>query len=129
MPRVVHFEIHAESPERAVRFYESAFGWRAAKWDGRQDYWLLTTGSAGESGIDGAIVRRRGSAPAEGAATNAFVCTIEVPVLDIFMDNVRRHGGAIVVPKAAIPGIGWLAYGRDTEGNVFGLMQNDAGAQ
>jgi predicted enzyme related to lactoylglutathione lyase len=26
MPRVVHFEIPAEKPERAVKFYESVFG-------------------------------------------------------------------------------------------------------
>ena len=26
MPRVVHFEIHAENPERAIAFYQSLFG-------------------------------------------------------------------------------------------------------
>jgi predicted enzyme related to lactoylglutathione lyase len=24
-----------------------------------------------------------------------------------------------------IPGVGWLAYCKDTEGNVFGIMQDD----
>jgi predicted enzyme related to lactoylglutathione lyase len=24
-----------------------------------------------------------------------------------------------------IPGVGWLAYAKDTEGNLFGLMQPD----
>jgi predicted enzyme related to lactoylglutathione lyase len=28
-----------------------------------------------------------------------------------------------------IPGIGWLAYAKDTEGNIFGMMQNDPGAK
>jgi predicted enzyme related to lactoylglutathione lyase len=28
-----------------------------------------------------------------------------------------------------IPGVGWLAYGKDTEGNIFGIMQSDAGAK
>lgn len=27
MPRVIHFEIHADKPERAMRFYHSVFGW------------------------------------------------------------------------------------------------------
>ena len=27
MPRVVHFEIHADDPERAINFYKSVFGW------------------------------------------------------------------------------------------------------
>ena len=31
-------------------------------------------------------------------------------------------------PKMAIPGVGWLAYGKDTEGNIFGVMQTDPAA-
>ena len=27
MPRVVHFEIHADDPERTISFYNSVFGW------------------------------------------------------------------------------------------------------
>src|SRR5689334_19629414 len=34
MPRVVHFEIHAEDPERAARFYGGVFGWQINKWAG-----------------------------------------------------------------------------------------------
>ena len=40
MPRVVHFEIHAEQPQRAIGFYESTFGWKFNKWAGH-DYWLI----------------------------------------------------------------------------------------
>jgi predicted enzyme related to lactoylglutathione lyase len=25
----------------------------------------------------------------------------------------------------AVAGVGWLAYGKDTEGNIFGVMQAD----
>jgi hypothetical protein len=28
----------------------------------------------------------------------------------------------------AITGVGWLAYAKDTEGNIFGMMQNDPAA-
>jgi predicted enzyme related to lactoylglutathione lyase len=28
----------------------------------------------------------------------------------------------------AIPGVGWLAYCKDTEGNIFGMMQSDKNA-
>ena len=34
MPRVVHFEIHAENPERAIEFYSGLFGWEVMKWEG-----------------------------------------------------------------------------------------------
>jgi predicted enzyme related to lactoylglutathione lyase len=38
-------------------------------------------------------------------------------------------GTAVVVPKMAVPGIGWLAYANDTEGNIFGMLQPDAAAK
>ncbi len=28
MPRVVHFEIPADDPERAIEFYRQVFGWK-----------------------------------------------------------------------------------------------------
>ena len=37
-------------------------------------------------------------------------------------------GGSIAVPKMAVPGIGWLAYVKDTEGNILGVMQADSAA-
>jgi len=37
-------------------------------------------------------------------------------------------GGSIAVPKMPIPTMGWLAYCKDTEGNLFGMMQMDAKA-
>jgi predicted enzyme related to lactoylglutathione lyase len=41
---------------------------------------------------------------------------------------VVANGGAVAVPKMAIPGVGWLAYCTDPEGNIFGLMQDDPNA-
>jgi predicted enzyme related to lactoylglutathione lyase len=29
------------------------------------------------------------------------------------------------MPKSHIPGVGWLAYAQDTEGNNFGIIQPD----
>jgi predicted enzyme related to lactoylglutathione lyase len=37
-------------------------------------------------------------------------------------------GGVVAVPKMPIPTMGWLAYCKDTEGNLFGMMQMDANA-
>jgi uncharacterized protein len=34
-----------------------------------------------------------------------------------------------VVPKMPIPGVGWVAYFKDTEGHIFGAMQADATAK
>jgi predicted enzyme related to lactoylglutathione lyase len=54
---------------------------------------------------------------------------IDVPSVDTYADNVVKGGGQIVVPEVAVPGVGWLIYCKDTEGNVFGMMQNDRNAK
>jgi predicted enzyme related to lactoylglutathione lyase len=36
---------------------------------------------------------------------------------------VAANQGQIVQPKAEIPGVGWLAYCKDTEGNIFGVLE------
>ncbi len=63
MARVVHFEIHADDPERAARFYTEAFGWTIVNVGGPVEYRLVTTGPDGEPGINGGIVRRQGPVP------------------------------------------------------------------
>ena len=35
MPRPIHFEIHAENPERAMQFYRTLFGWEFNQWAGQ----------------------------------------------------------------------------------------------
>ncbi len=128
MSRVVHFEIHASNPESVVPFYSSLFGWTITKWDGPIDYWLIQSGAPGEPGIDGGLVPRQGPAPAEGQAVNAFVCTIGVDSLDQTLERVTELGGVIALPKMAVLGVGWLAYAKDTDGNLFGMMQTDPSA-
>jgi predicted enzyme related to lactoylglutathione lyase len=129
MSRVIHFEIHADQPERAVKFYTALFGWEITKWSGPQEYWLIKTGPDGQPGINGGLLKRHGPAPADGQCVNAFPCTIGVTAIDASIQAITKHGGRIAVPKMAIPGIGWLAYGKDTEGNIFGVMQPDAAAK
>ena len=126
MPRVVHFEIHADDPQRAANFYQGAFGWNIQKWDGPEDYWLVTTGQAPEPGIDGAILQRRG--PINGDSVIAYVCTVDVPSVDDAIAKITSHGGTIVLPKMPVPGVGWLVYAKDTEGNIFGSLQSDHNA-
>jgi predicted enzyme related to lactoylglutathione lyase len=128
MSRVVHFEIHAENPERAVGFYQKLFGWEITKWGGPAEYWLIKTGPDGTPGINGGLMRRHGPAPAEGQPVNAFVCTIDVTALDATLGQALAAGGTLALPKMPIPGIGWLAYVKDTEGNILGLMQPDRAA-
>jgi predicted enzyme related to lactoylglutathione lyase len=128
MPRVVHFEIHATEPDRAVRFYRELFGWEFNKWDGPFDYWLIVTGPASDPGINGGLVLRRGDPPTESQAVNAYVCTVDVPDLDGSLERATGLGGVVALPKMPIPKVGWLAYIKDTEGNILGMMQRDPAA-
>ncbi len=121
MPRVIHFEIFADEPERAVKFYTEVFGWQIQGWEGPVEYWLATTGPEDEPGINGAIARRM---PESSATVN----TIDVPDADAFMEKIAAMGGKVMTPKMAVPGIGYMAYCQDTEGNPFGIMQTDPNA-
>jgi len=135
MSRIIHFEIHAGDPKRAVKFYRDVFGWEVNEWvitgvtmKDENRYWLVMTGPETEPGINGGIVFRRGPAPSADQPVNAFVCTIGVANLDESVKQVIKAGGRIVVPKMAINGIGWWANCIDTEGNIFGILQEDANA-
>jgi uncharacterized protein len=120
MARVVHFEIVADDPQRAVDFYAKVFDWKSQKWDGSQEYWLLMTGEG--SGIDGGLMKRTPQFP-------GTVNSIDVPSVDEFAEKVTANGGTVIVPKMALPSIGYLAYCTDTEGNIFGIFQTDSSVQ
>lgn len=128
MARVVHFEIHADDPQRAVRFYQEVFGWQIIKWEGPEDYWLVTTGTDNEPGINGAILRRMMPVTSDATPVTSFVCSIAVTNIDEAIASATAQGGTEALPKMAVPGVGWLAYFKDTEGNIFGMIQNDPSA-
>lgn len=121
MSRVVHFEIMAKNPNRAVEFYQTIFGWDIKKWDGPEDYWLVTSGPDDEPGINGAIGQSQG----EPVTVNV----VSVTSVEKFAEKVTQNGGEIVLPKMAIPGVGYAIYCKDTEGIVFGLFESDETAK
>ena len=119
MPRVVHFEIPTTDPQKVMTFYSETFGWTFQKWDGPQEYWLITTGQDGQPGINGGLMQRPGT----------VVNTIDVADLDATLATVTSKGGKICMPKFAIAGVGHVAYCEDPVGNMFGVMQADASAR
>lgn len=124
--RVVHFEIQADDLERAKNFYTKAFGWNIKKImdadpkdKDSMDYWGVTTGPKEELGINGGLYER-----SKDNKLYTYDCTIEVENLDKAIDDVKKNGGKIDSPKMEIPDVGWFARAKDTEGNMFGLMQS-----
>lgn len=122
MPRVVHFEIVADDAERISKFYEKVFDWKVQKWDGPMDYWFLMTGDEKEPGIDGAFGMRQ-------SPDDMTINTIDVDDVDKYVKLVEENGGEIVRSKQVIPGVGYLAYFKDTEGNLWGMMHSDPDAR
>jgi uncharacterized protein len=117
MVRVVHFEIHADEPERAVSFYGKVFGWQIHKKSmGKDDYWLIYTGRQDEKGINGGLKRRM----APNAST---VATMEVDNIDEYSKKITTLGGKLLTPKIILPNTGAVMYCEDTEGNVFSLIE------
>lgn len=124
--RVGHFEIHADEPDRCIQFYQAVFGWQFSRWEGPIEYWLITTGPDNVPGINGGLMRRQGPSPSMGQPVNSYVCSIIVENIDQSLTAAQAHGATLVVPKMAIPNVGWLAYIVDSEGNIVGVMQEDA---
>ena len=123
MPRPVHFEFQADDPERAVTFYSDVFGWEFNNWGGPLEYWLITTGPEGQPGINGGMMRRQ----PEWAGNSVNI--LDVPSVDDYSEKIAGAGGTIVMPKFPVPGIGWVAYFKDTEGTLCGMMESDPEAK
>ncbi len=121
MPRITHFDIPADDPKRAQKFYKKVFDWKFEKWDGPMDYWMATTGTE-EPGINGGLSQRM---PGQMGMTN----TITVPSVDKFSKKVIDNGGQMIVPKMAILKVGWFAQCMDTENNIFGIIEMDEKAE
>jgi uncharacterized protein len=124
---VVHFEIFVNDPERAKKFYTEVLGW-AFNFIKEMNYTLVYPGGEvlqgpAKVGINGGMALRTGPAQKSKSTPNAFVCTVAVDDLDAVLAKVETSGGTIDAPVETIPGVGRLAYIRDPEFNMIGLLQ------
>jgi len=123
MPKVIHFEIPATDPKRAVAFYEKAFGWKISRFGQEEmDYWLVIAGEDAEPGINGAIAKKDEVHP-------TTVNTLSVASFEEAAKKIQAAGGEVLGPKMAVQGVGYMSYCKDTEGNLFGIMQMDPNAK
>jgi uncharacterized protein len=122
MNRVIHFEIQADDVERAKAFYQKALGWKITQMmtaeQGGMDYWGVETGEG--VGINGGLYQRPQN---NEEKFYLYDCTVQVEDIDKAVQLVKANGGIITKEKDEIPGVGWFAGAKDTEGNRFGLMQ------
>ena len=122
MSTIVHFDVASDDPERAKKFYAELFGWKFESYPEMQYNLISTTNLDGTPGVGGGLGKRMD--PSQ-RITNYF----GVPSIDAAMKKVKSLGGKILTEKMAVPKMGYLANCMDTEGNVFGLWEENPEAK
>lgn len=129
MNRVIHFEIHAKNMDKMQKFYQKVFGWKIKDMGPKMgNYRMIDTGKDSPKekwpGIGGGMNPRQGKLPKKGEPVNAFVCTVSVKDINAILKKIKALGGSISYDKMEIPGgVGTLAYCKDPEGNLFGVLR------
>lgn len=114
--KIVHIELPAQDADRATQFYSQLFGWQF------QD--------SGFEGVDYRMFQGEPPGavfPSEQAGKGPTVY-FETDDIEAELGKVRELGGE-AEDKQPIPGIGWFAGCKDTEGNSFSLFQSDESVQ
>lgn len=122
MPTIVHYDVASEEPERAKKFSASLFGWKFRSVTEFQYNLIDTADRDGTPGVRGGLGKRM--EPSQ-RITNYF----GVKSIDAAMNQVVKLGGKLISPKMPVPGMGYLVNCTDTEGNAFGLWEENAGAK
>ena len=116
--KVVHFEINADDPLRAKKFYEEVFNWKIEKWEGPMEYWTIDAGDEDEEGISGGLQKRE-------QPEDQIFNYIKVSSVDDISKKIEESGGTLASPKITVQGVGDFYMFKDTEGNKLGIMQED----
>ena len=112
---VVHIEFQAADADRAQRFWNGLFGWEF-----------------GDSGMPEMDYRMARTGPESGAAIYASEERDGHPKYYFDCENIEgsiakvRELGGEAGEKNPVPGHGWFAACKDSEGNEFHLWQADS---
>jgi len=112
---VVHFQIAGKEPLKLGKFYEDLFQWKLAE-PMPEEMGSYTIVDESSSGLGGGI----GASP-DGKPRVTFY--VEVPDLQVALDQAVAMGGTVVRPPLDMPGIVAMAEFADPEGNVIGLVK------
>ncbi|MBT2514493.1 VOC family protein [Arthrobacter sp. ISL-30] len=133
MGGVVHFEIPADDQERARNFYSQALGWRIDPIPEMNYSSVITTPRDETTGLPTEPGAINGGMMARDGELTTPVITVDVDDIDSTLGKIEELGGSVLQPKDSIPGMGFYAYFKDTEGNIMGLWENlpqgEAGAE
>lgn len=136
MNPVVHFEMGYNDRDRMVKFYETAFGWKAQPMGPDMgNYVVAQTTDTDENGM----VKTPGTinggfyAKTDSPGSHAPSVVISVDDINAAIEEVKKAGGKILggmnekgghtMEPQMIPGVGlWVSF-EDTEGNRVSMLQ------
>lgn len=118
--KLTHFAIHIDDMERAKNFYGEVFEWGFASY-GPPDFLQIKADKTAQGELIGALQARHYSPLKEKII--GMECTISVENVDEIIQRVENNGGQVLMPKTAIPFVGWITKFLDTEGNLVCAMQ------
>ena len=114
------FEIYVDDMPRAKQFYENVLGISLSNLEapeGAPVEMLAFPMNPDAPGAGGALVKMDGVSPGGGGVMIYFSCED----CGVEAQRIPDAGGKIEKDKESIEPYGFMAIGRDTEGNVFGL--------
>lgn len=119
---MTHFAIYIDDIERAKSFYDRVFDWGFNSY-GQGDFLQIKADKSENGELIGALQSRKYSPVAEKII--GLECSVSVEDVDDIIEKIKTNGGHIVMPKTAIPYVGWLTKFLDTEGNLVCAVQYD----
>jgi len=128
MPTIVYFQIPSDDIERSKEFYNQLFGWKIDKFpesntpEAMENWTVTTTDDKGDKALGGGMSKRQ---MPQQQITNF----IDVESVGEYSSKVEKLGGKVVVPKTAVPGMGFYAVCVDTENNSFGIFESNESAK
>jgi hypothetical protein len=123
-----HFAIHVDDLDRAQKFYGAVFDWKFQGFGGPiTDFCQIKDATGNTLAPLGAMQSRKFN-PAPQPVIG-FECSIAVDDIDAVARAVEANGGKIIMPKAAIRGVGWVVKFLDPEGNLACAVHYDPAAK
>ncbi len=116
--QMVHVEIPAGDTGQAREFWGGLFGWQFQAFEGSPTEYLMTRFSDAQGG---AIYQPE---PADKRGARVYFDVDDVNAANARVSELGGQAGE----AQPVPGMGWFSVCKDTEGNEFGLWQNDPNA-
>lgn len=117
MSTIVHFELLNENRDLLKDFYSKIFDWKYETLQPVSYDLIFTKENPNDPGINGGFQE-------DNSMNQKIILTIDVEDIESVITDIKLRGGHIITDIQEMPGIGRLAYFKDPEGTIMGIMQS-----